>query len=102
MSRKMKILIPVLVAVLLLTVGGTAVVMADEEPLPQTGPLSLLARVAGILGIEQEKLVDAFGKHGRRCRRNGSRSVSSGARRIRRSASSGRRGGRIALRIGRI
>ena len=60
MSRRMKILIPVLVAVLLLTVGGTAVVMADEEPLPQTGPLSLLARVAGILGIEQGKLADAF------------------------------------------
>jgi len=58
-SRKMKVIISVLVAVLLLTVGGT-VALADEEPTPQSGVNRLLDRVAGILGIEQEELADAF------------------------------------------
>ena len=31
MSKRMKVLVSVLVAVVLLTVGGAAIVMADEE-----------------------------------------------------------------------
>jgi hypothetical protein len=61
MSRKMKVFISVLVAVLLL-VGGTAVVMAqeDEEPVPSPEANGLLTRVAEILGIPEEDLIDAF------------------------------------------
>ena len=72
MSKKVKVLISVLVAVVLLTVGGAAVVMAQEEepaPTPEPGTkmfmatantTGFLARVADILGITQEELVDAF------------------------------------------
>jgi len=68
-SRKMKVLVSVLVAVLLLMVGGTAVAMAqeEEEPAPQEEELSpqaeangLLARIAEILGVPEEDLIDAF------------------------------------------
>ena len=67
MSKKVKVLVSVLVAVVLLTVGGVATVMAQEEepvqeePAPQLeGRTGLLARVAEILGISQEELVDTF------------------------------------------
>jgi len=66
----MKVLIAVLVAILLLTVGGVATVMA-EEPTPTPEPRTkicmvtanttgLLARVAEILGVSQEDLANAF------------------------------------------
>lgn len=59
MSRKIKVLVSTLVAVLLLTMGGTAVVMADEEAVPELydGANVTLARVAEILNIPQEELV---------------------------------------------
>ncbi|MFC2025321.1 hypothetical protein ACFLTG_02800 [Chloroflexota bacterium] len=68
MSKKVKALVAMLVAVVLLTVGGIATVMAQEETsLPQeastantTSPDGLLARVADVLGISHEELVDAF------------------------------------------
>ena len=72
MSRKLKTIISVLVAVVLLTVGGAVTVMAQEEepvltPEPGTkmfmvtdNTTGLLARVAGILGIPQEDLANAF------------------------------------------
>jgi len=62
MSRKMKVLVSVLVAVLLLVAGGTATVMAqeDEEPTPQVEANGLLARVAEILDIPEDDLVNAF------------------------------------------
>ena len=67
MSKKMKVLVSVLAAILLLTMGGTAMVMAqeepDEEPTPpalETGARCFLARVADILDIDEEDLVNAF------------------------------------------
>ena len=63
MSKKMKVLVSVLVAVLVLVVGGTAMVMAqegEEEPTPQAEANGLLARVAEILDIPEEDLIDAF------------------------------------------
>ncbi len=62
MSKRMKVLVSVLVAVLLLTVGSVAAVLADEEPTPapEAGSNGLLARVAEILDIPQENLVNAF------------------------------------------
>ena len=72
MSRKVKVLVSVLVAVVLLTVGGTATVMAQEgefapTPEPSTTALivtanttGLLARVAEKLGITEEELINAF------------------------------------------
>ena len=69
MSKKMKILVSVLLAVILLTAGSAAAVMAqeDEEPAPQAeesaAPMAangLLAKVAGILGIPEEELGEAF------------------------------------------
>jgi hypothetical protein len=62
MSRKFKIIISVLVAVLLLGIGSTSVAMADEPDTSNLPPgiQTLLARVAGILGITEEELVSAF------------------------------------------
>ena len=69
MSRKAKVLVSVLVVAVLLTVGGAATVMAQDEPPPpageeaappEEGTEGLLARVADILGVTQEELVDAF------------------------------------------
>jgi len=58
----MKVLVSVLVAVLLLVAGGTATVMAqeDEEPTLQVEANGLLTRVAEILDIPEEDLVNAF------------------------------------------
>ena len=62
MSKKMKVLVSVLVALLVLVVGGTAMVMAQEEPTPtaEAGANGLLARVAEILDISKEDLTNAF------------------------------------------
>ena len=69
MSKKMKALVSVLLAVILLTAGSAAAVMAqeDEEPAPQaeesTAPMAangLLTKVAEILGIPEEELREAF------------------------------------------
>lgn len=62
MSKKMKVIVSVLVAVLLLTVGGTAIAMAqeEEEPAPQVEANGLLTRVAEILDISEEDLLAAI------------------------------------------
>jgi len=64
MSKRVKVLVSVLVAVLLLVASGTAIAMAqeEEEPAPPVESNGLLARVAGILGIPEEDLIDAFGQ----------------------------------------
>ena len=62
MSRRIKVIISVLVAVVVLTVGSAATVMADGEaiPPPEAGAGCLRARAAQILGIPQEDLTNAF------------------------------------------
>lgn len=64
MSKKVKVLVSVLVAVVLLAAGSTTIVMAQEEPAPEETPQAeangLLTRVAEILGIDEEDLVNAF------------------------------------------
>ena len=62
MSKRVKILVSALVVILLLTVGGTAMVMAQEEPTPtpEVEAKGLLARVTEILDIPQDDLLDAF------------------------------------------
>ena len=65
MSKKVKVLISVLIIALLLTVGATATVMAEGEEEETTTPpeasaKSLLERVADILEIDKEDLIDAF------------------------------------------
>jgi len=62
MSRRIKVIISVLVAVVVLTVGSAATVMAEGEatPPPEAGAECLPARVAQILGIPQENLTEAF------------------------------------------
>jgi len=64
MSKKMKVLISMLVVVLLVTVIPATVVMAQEEetaPAPPTvGNDGLLARVSEILGISPDELAGAF------------------------------------------
>jgi len=63
MSQKVKVLVSVLVVVILLTVGGTATVMANDESTAiddETGRKGLQARVAEILGVSEEELVNAF------------------------------------------
>lgn len=67
MFRKRKVLVSVLVAVavlvpvLLLTVGGVATVMADDPtPPPEAEANGLLSRVAQILDIPEDDLIDAF------------------------------------------
>jgi hypothetical protein len=63
MSKKWRIIIAVLAAVVLLTVGTASVAMADEPASTSnatTGFPSLLARVATILGITEDELTSAF------------------------------------------
>jgi len=64
MSRKMKVLVSALVLVLLLTVGGTAIALADEAETPVNVPSvvasGVLSRVAEILNIPEEDLAEAF------------------------------------------
>ena len=63
MSKKVKVLISVLVVALLLTVGATATVMAEgeeETTPPEARAKGLLERVADILEIDKEDLIDAF------------------------------------------
>ncbi len=72
MLKKVRVLVAVLLAVVLLVVGGSATVMAQEEgpaPAPEVNTRAfmatanatgLLPRVAGILGISQEELTNAF------------------------------------------
>jgi len=64
MSKKVKVLISVLVAALLLTLGGVTMVMAEGEeettPSPEASAKGLLKRVADILEIDEEDLIDAF------------------------------------------
>ena len=64
MSKKVKVLISILIAALLLTMGGVTMVMAEGEeettPPPEASKQGLLERVADILEIDQEALIDAF------------------------------------------
>ena len=62
MSRKIKLIVSALVAVVVLTVGNAAMVMANGEatPPPEAGAECFLARVAQILGITEEDLTNAF------------------------------------------
>ena len=62
MSRRIKVMISAVVAVVVLTVGSTATVMANGEatPPPEAGTECFLARVAQILGITWEDLTNAF------------------------------------------
>ncbi len=63
MSKKVRVLVSVLVAIALLTVGGAAAVMADDGSTPTSNTTStngLLARVAENLGITDEELANAF------------------------------------------
>jgi len=62
MFRRIKVIISVLVAVVVLTVGSAAPVMAEGEntPPPEARAECLLTRIAQILGISQEDLTNAF------------------------------------------
>ena len=63
MSKKVRVLVAVLVAILLLTVGGIATVMADDGSTAtdnETGRKGLQARVAEKLGVTDEELANAF------------------------------------------
>ena len=63
MPKKVKALISILVAALLLTIGSVTMVMAEEEettPPPEARAKGLRERVADILGIDQADLIDAF------------------------------------------
>ena len=63
MSKKVKVLVSVLVAVVLLTVGGAATVMANDGSTAtdnETGRRCLQARVAEKLGIPSDNMTNAF------------------------------------------
>ena len=66
MSRRVKVLISVLVAALLMVAGSATVALAQEEPQeePQaalrSGVEGILVRAAEILGVSQGDLVAAF------------------------------------------
>ncbi len=64
MSRRLKILIGVLVAVLVLTLGATAIAFADNAKTAATDNTSpksaFLDRIAQILNIDKQTLLNAF------------------------------------------
>jgi len=61
-SKRMKVLVSVLAATLLLIVGGTMAVLAHDGPAPgaRAGMSDIIARVAEKLGIEAGDLQTAF------------------------------------------
>jgi hypothetical protein len=65
-SRKMKVLISLLVAVLVFTIGGTAMALAqededeEEELVTEVEANDLLSRVADLLDVPEEDLIEAF------------------------------------------
>ena len=67
MSQKIKVLISVVTAVVLLTVGSVATVMAQdgEEPAEEAETKSFLERVADNLGVTEEQLIEALKEAGR-------------------------------------
>ncbi len=70
-SKRMKVLVSVLAAVVLLTAGGATAVMADDGSVPTSNTANttgLLPRVAEILDIPQEDLVNAFNQARREMR----------------------------------
>ncbi|MDD5126493.1 MAG: hypothetical protein PHR43_00080 [Dehalococcoidales bacterium] len=63
MSRKVKVLIGVLLGVMMLTLGGTAIAFADDTaaaPVDNATSPSILDRIAEILKIDKQTLTDAF------------------------------------------
>ena len=62
MSKRMKVIVSVMAAVLLLAVGGTMVVMADDGPAPEprAGMSNFLDRLAEKLGVDVQVLKDAM------------------------------------------
>ena len=72
MSKRLKVFVSVLIAVALLIVGSAATVMAQEEPTqeeptepecelaPCFGNNALLGKVAELLGMTPEELIDIF------------------------------------------
>ena len=62
MSKKVKVIVSVVAAVVLLTVGTVTAVMAQEDgsTANTTGTRGIFARVAGNLGIAEEDLIGAF------------------------------------------
>ncbi|MDD4859754.1 MAG: DUF2680 domain-containing protein [Dehalococcoidales bacterium] len=62
MSRKIKVLVGVLLGVIVLTLGRTAIAFADDTAAAgdNTTRLSILDRVAQILNIDRQTLIDAF------------------------------------------
>ena len=60
MSKKVKVIISMVMALILLTVGGTAVALAQDETTPDTQTGNLLARVANLLGVTEEQLTGAL------------------------------------------
>ncbi|MFC1859995.1 hypothetical protein ACFLYC_00240 [Chloroflexota bacterium] len=73
MSKKLKVLISAVVVALLLTVGATVTVMAEEEeitPAEESGENALMVRVAEILGIDEADLTAAFNQAYQEMREN--------------------------------
>jgi len=62
MSKKVKVIVSVVAAVVLLTVGTVTAVMAQEDgsTANTTGTRGLFARVADNLNVPKEDLIDAF------------------------------------------
>ena len=63
MSKRVKVLVSVLAAVVLLTVGSVTAVMANDGSTAtdnETGRKGLQARVAENLGVTDEELASAF------------------------------------------
>jgi len=61
MSKRLKIIVSVVMAIFLLAAGTVVPVMAQEETTPpEAGARGILARVAEILDIPQEDLTNAF------------------------------------------
>jgi len=60
MSKKVKVIISVVMAIILLTVSGAAVALAQDEPAPDTQTGNLLARIANLLGVTEEQLTEVL------------------------------------------
>jgi len=60
MSKKLWVAVSILLVLFVLVFGGGAIATADDEPVVPSGKAGILARVAEILGLTEEQLVNAF------------------------------------------
>ena len=60
MSKKLKIILAIVVGIVILALGGSAIVMAADNTTPTTQSNTLFSKAAALLSVSEQQLTDAF------------------------------------------